>query len=100
MIGTGGKPRLTVFRSLRHVYAQLIDDTNGRTLVSASTLEKQVGGSGHGGNADAARRVGASIAKKALGKEIKSIVFDRSGYQYHGCIKALADAAREQGLSF
>jgi large subunit ribosomal protein L18 len=99
--GTAEKPRLTVFRSLDNIYAQLIDDVTGITLASASSLEKDVkAGLKHGGNVAAAKKVGAVIAKKALDKNIKAVVFDRGGYQYHGCIKALADAAREQGLAF
>jgi large subunit ribosomal protein L18 len=90
-----------VFRSLDNIYAQLIDDVTGVTLASASSLEKDVkAGLKHGGNVVAAKKVGAVIAKKALDKNIKAVVFDRGGYQYHGCIKALADAAREQGLAF
>ena len=99
--GTGAKPRLSVYKSLNHIYAQLIDDMAGKTILSASTLEKEISSATkHGGNIDAAKRVGASIAKKALGKQITDVVFDRGGYKYHGCIKALADAAREQGLKF
>ena len=101
VFGTAAKPRLTVFKSLSHIYAQLIDDSNGRTLISASSTEKTVAaGMKHCGNVDAAKKVGANIAERALGKNIKDVVFDRSGYQYHGCIKALADAAREKGLNF
>jgi large subunit ribosomal protein L18 len=99
--GTTAKPRLSVFKSLSHIYAQLIDDTNGRTIISASSREKDINaGLKHCGNIAAAKKVGASIAERALGKNIKNIVFDRSGYQYHGCIKALAEAAREKGLKF
>ena len=99
--GTGEKPRLSVYKSLNHIYAQLIDDTAGKTLLSASTLEKAVRtGAKHGGNLDAAKKVGASLAQRALEKKISNVVFDRGGYRYHGCIKALADAAREQGLKF
>jgi large subunit ribosomal protein L18 len=99
--GTSSKPRLSIFKSLSHIYAQLIDDTNGRTILSASSTEKAVGGGlKHCGNVDAAKKVGASIAERALGKNIKQVIFDRSGYQYHGCVKALADAAREKGLNF
>ncbi len=99
--GTSSKPRLSVFKSLSHIYAQLIDDTNGRTLLAASSTEKTIASSTkHCGNVEAAKKVGASIAERALGKNIKNVVFDRSGYQYHGCIKALADAAREKGLNF
>lgn len=101
VFGTAAKPRLTVFKSLSHIYAQLIDDSNGRTLISASSTEKTVSaGMKHCGNVDAAKKVGANIAERALSKNIKDVVFDRSGYQYHGCIKALADAAREKGLNF
>lgn len=101
MYGTSSKPRLSVFKSLSNIYAQLIDDEAGKTLLTASTAEKAVReGLKHGGNIAAAKKVGASIAERALGKNITSVVFDRGGYQYHGCVKALADAAREQGLKF
>jgi large subunit ribosomal protein L18 len=99
--GTGEKPRLSVYKSLNHIYAQLIDDTAGKTLLSASTLEKEIRTDlKHGGNLEAAKKVGASLAEKALGKKITTVVFDRAGYRYHGCVKALADAAREKGLKF
>lgn len=99
--GTGEKPRLSVYKSLNHIYAQLIDDTAGKTLLSASTLEKEIRTAlKHGGNLEAAKKVGAILAQKALGKKITTVVFDRAGYRYHGCVKALADAAREQGLKF
>ena len=99
--GTGEKPRLSVYKSLNHIYAQLIDDTAGKTLLSASTLEKEIRTAlKHGGNLEAAKKVGASLAQKALGKKITTVGFDRAGYRYHGCVKALADAAREQGLKF
>lgn len=99
--GTAAKPRLSVFKSLSHIYAQLIDDTAGKTIVAASSLEKDIqAGIKHGGNVEAAKKVGARIAQKALGKNIQTVVFDRAGYQYHGCVKALADAAREKGLQF
>ena len=101
MYGTAAKPRLSVYKSLSNIYAQLIDDTAGKTIVAASSVEKDIqAGVKHGGNVDAAKKVGASIAQKALGKNIKAVVFDRGGYQYHGCVKALADAAREKGLQF
>ncbi len=101
VFGTATKPRLSVFKSLSHIYAQLIDDASGRTLIAASSTEKAVSdGVKNCGNIAAAKKVGANIAERALGKNIKDIVFDRSGYQYHGCIKALADAAREKGLNF
>jgi large subunit ribosomal protein L18 len=99
--GTTDRPRLNVFKSSRHIYAQLIDDTTGTTLVSASTLIGDVAsGLSHTGNLDAARKVGEEVAKRALEKDIKAVVFDRNGFLYHGRIKALAEAAREKGLSF
>ena len=96
--GTPQRPRLAVFRSLKHVYAQVIDDSTGTTLASASSREKD--SSTKGANAAAAKAVGALIAKKAKDKGITRVVFDRGGYLYHGNIKALADAARENGLEF
>ncbi len=99
--GTGERPRLCIFRSAKHIYAQIIEDTTGTTLVSASTLCKEVSEGLKGtGNIDAAKAVGAAVAKKALAKDIKEVVFDRNGFLYHGRIKGLADAAREAGLSF
>ncbi len=95
--GTLTRPRLAVFRSNSHVYAQIIDDTKGNTLVSASTTEKEVGGRA---NLEGARKVGEAVAKRAIAKKLTHVVFDRSGYLYHGKIKALADAAREAGLKF
>jgi len=90
-----------VYKSLNHIYAQLIDDAAGKTILSASTLEKDIRTAiKHGGNLEAAKKVGASLAQKALSKKITAVVFDRAGYRYHGCVKALADAAREQGLKF
>ena len=96
--GTSERPRLAVFRSLKSIYAQVIDDSTGRTIVSASSLEKDAGAKG--ANAAAAKAVGELIAKKAKDKGVTRVVFDRGGYQYHGNIKALADAARENGLEF
>lgn len=96
--GSTERPRLAIYRSLNHIYAQVIDDLEGQTLVSASTIEKDLRGSS-GGNVDAARRVGKTIAERALAKGISSVVFDRGGYLYHGRIKALTDAAREAGLN-
>lgn len=96
--GTPECPRLNVFRSAKHIYAQLIDDVNGVTLVSASTMDKEFEGAG--GNTEAARKVGQMIAKRALDKEIKDVVFDRGGYLYHGRVKELAEGAREGGLNF
>ncbi|MBX6352447.1 MAG: 50S ribosomal protein L18 [Thermoflavifilum sp.] len=99
--GTPERPRLNVFRSNKHIYAQVIDDTTGRTLVSASTVDKELRGSvEHGGNVEAARKVGELVARRALEKGIKQVVFDRGGYLYHGRVAALADAAREAGLEF
>jgi large subunit ribosomal protein L18 len=96
--GTSERPRLAVFRSLKHMYAQVIDDAAGKTLASASTRDKD--SSTKGANAAAAKALGALIARKAKDKGITRVVFDRGGYQYHGNIKALADAARENGLEF
>ncbi len=101
VLGSTERPRLNVFRSAKHMYAQLIDDTTGKTLVAASTLSKDLAGDlGYTGNVDAAKKVGAAIAQKALAANITQVVFDRNGFLYHGRIKALADAARESGLSF
>lgn len=96
--GTADCPRLNVFRSLNNIYAQIIDDTKGATLVSASTLDKEFEGAT--GNCEAAKKVGLLVAKRALEKGIENVVFDRGGYLYHGRIKELADGAREGGLKF
>ena len=96
--GTNEKPRLCVYRSNSNIYAQIIDDVAGITLVSASSLEN--GFDGYGGNREAAKKVGVAIAKKALDKGIEAVVFDRGGYLYHGRVKELADGAREGGLKF
>src|SRR3977135_755067 len=96
--GSGERPRLAVYRSLNHIYAQVVDDQAGRTIVSASSTEKELRGT-TGGNLDAARRIGKAIAERALEKGISSVVFDRGGYLYHGRIKALTDAARAAGLN-
>ena len=96
--GTAARPRLNVFRSNANIYAQIIDDENGVTLLSASTLDKDF--DGYGGNKEAAKAVGTMIAKKAAEKGITEVVFDRGGYVYHGRVKELADAAREGGLKF
>lgn len=99
--GTTERPRLSVFRSTKHIYAQVIDDTTGCTLASVSTQSGDLKGSLDGENkSDAARKVGALVAKACLAKDIKQVVFDRGGYLYHGRVKALADAAREAGLNF
>jgi len=96
--GTAERPRLNVFRSLAHIYAQIIDDEKGMTLAAASSLDKDF--QGKGGNIAAAKAVGAAIAKKALEKGINEVVFDRGGYIYHGRVAALAQAARDGGLKF
>ena len=100
MSGTAERPRLNVYRSLNHIYTQLIDDANGVTIVSASTMSKKGTERKAGGNVEAAQMVGKLIAERAAEKGIKKVVFDRGGYLYHGRIKALADAAREAGLEF
>lgn len=96
--GTAERPRLDVYRSAKNIYAQVIDDVNGVTLVSASTIEKDF--AGYGGNKDAAKKVGQLIAERCKAKGIENIVFDRGGYLYHGRVKELADSAREGGLQF
>lgn len=96
--GTAERPRLNVYRSLNHIYAQIIDDTEGKTLVAASTMDKDF--SGYGGNVEAAKKVGMAVAEKALAAGIKQVVFDRGGYVYHGRVAALAEGAREGGLEF
>lgn len=101
LTGTTEAPRLAVYRSTKHIYAQLIDDVKGVTVASASTVDKDLKVKlGHGGNIEGAKAVGAAIAKKALKAGIKNVVFDRGGFLYHGRIAALADAAREAGLEF
>lgn len=99
--GTPARPRLTVYRSLRHIYAQVVDDNKGATLVAASTLSKELRDRLKGtGNKEAARAVGELVAEKALAKGIRRVVFDRNGFLYHGRVKELADAARQKGLEF
>ncbi|MBM7623998.1 50S ribosomal protein L18 [Sporohalobacter salinus] len=99
--GTPFKPRLSVYRSLKHIYAQLIDDLSGETLASASTQEPEIRDDiDNGSNVEAARMVGELIAERALKEDIKEVVFDRGGNKYHGRVKALAEAARENGLEF
>ena len=102
--GTGPRPRLSVFRSVEHVYAQVIDDLSGKTLASASSVEPQVKGAFakdvRGGNIKGAEAVGRVIAERSIEKGIKRVVFDRSGFLYHGRIRAVADAARKAGLEF
>lgn len=96
--GSADRPRLAVFRSLNHIYAQLIDDDGGKTLATASTVEKSHGGK-TGGNIEAAKGVGKAIAERALAAGVSNVVFDRGGYVYHGRVKALLDATREAGLN-
>lgn len=96
--GSTQRPRLAIYRSLNHIYAQVIDDLSGITIVSASTTEKDLRGN-TGGNLDAARRVGKAVAERALAKGIEEVVFDRGGYLYHGRVRALAEAARSAGLN-
>jgi large subunit ribosomal protein L18 len=105
VVGTPERPRLCVYRSLGHIYAQVIDDRSGRTLVSASTIDKKLRegantGVKTGGNVAAAKEVGKTVAERALGAGIQQVVFDRGGYMYHGRVAALANAAREAGLKF
>lgn len=98
--GTGDRPRVCVFRSLRHIYAQVIDDRAGRTLAAASSLDPELRGKVNGGNAEGAAAVGEALAGKAAAHGITEVVFDRGGYKYHGRVKALAEGARKGGLRF
>ena len=99
--GSVARPRLCVFRSTKHIYAQIIEDETGKTLATASTVAKATGDSvKYSGNVEAAKVIGKKIAEQALAKDIKQVVFDRNGFLYHGRVKALADAAREAGLTF
>ncbi len=102
--GSEARPRLTVFRSVAHVYVQVVDDMTGRTIASASTVEPTVKGAmkktEHGGNIAGAKAIGKTIAERLIGKGVKRVVFDRNGFLYHGRVKAVADAAREAGLEF
>jgi large subunit ribosomal protein L18 len=102
--GTGERPRLTVFRSVAHIYVQVVDDAQGTTIASASTVEPAVKGaletSAKGGNVAGAKAIGKAIAERLIEKGVKRVVFDRNGFLYHGRIKAVADAAREAGLEF
>jgi large subunit ribosomal protein L18 len=95
--GTAERPRLAIFRSLKHIYAQVIDDTTGTTIAHASTQEKDLGATG---NADGAKKIGLTIASRAKAKGVARVVFDRGGFQYHGQVASLADGAREGGLEF
>jgi large subunit ribosomal protein L18 len=98
--GTAERPRLAVFRSLRYISAQVIDDTTGRVLASATTAGRSMNIEGSRGNVNAARQVGQAVAEAAKAKNIERVIFDRGGYKFHGRVKALADAAREAGLEF
>ncbi len=98
--GTESRPRLAVFRSLNHIYAQVIDDTRGQTLVAASSLDEEMKSTDKANKTAKAERMGSLIAKRTLAKGITEVVFDRGGYQYHGRVKALAEAARKEGLKF
>jgi large subunit ribosomal protein L18 len=100
LLGTSERPRLNVYRSLNHIYVQVVDDLKGQTLVSASTAEGKKGERRTGGNVASAKAIGKMIAERAKAKGIEKVVFDRGGYLYHGRIKAVADAAREGGLKF
>ena len=98
--GSAERPRLNIYRSLNHIYAQVIDDTTGKTIAAASTVQGNKGSKKTGGNVASAKEIGKTIAQRAQEKGVKKVVFDRGGYLYHGRIKALADAAREAGLEF
>jgi large subunit ribosomal protein L18 len=100
LLGTAERPRLNVYRSLNHIYVQIIDDLKGATIVSANSAEGTKGERRTGGNLASAKEVGKAIAKRAQAKGVTKVVFDRGGYIYHGRVKALADAAREAGLQF
>jgi large subunit ribosomal protein L18 len=100
VVGTPERPRLSVFKSIKHIYAQIIDDQDGITLVSESTLSPDIRDKVASNNTEAAKAVGEALGKKALEKNITSVVFDRGGYLYHGKIRSLAEAAREAGLKF
>ncbi len=102
VLGLHERPRLCVFRSSKHIYAQLIDDTTGKTLLATSSLSKEIGSkiAGKGGNKEGAALIGADIAERAIKNGIKKVIFDRNGFLYHGRVKALSDAAREHGLIF
>ena len=100
VVGTPQRPRLAIYRSLNHIYAQVIDDMAGVTLASASTRDKGVKIESSTGNSDAAKAVGAAVAERAKKAGVETVVFDRGGFKYHGRVKALADAAREEGLKF
>ncbi|MBI4212267.1 MAG: 50S ribosomal protein L18 [Deltaproteobacteria bacterium] len=98
--GTAGRPRLSIFMSLKHIYAQIINDELGSTLASASTMEKKVNAGKKSVTIEGAKKIGEQVAERALAKGITQVVFDRSGYRYHGRVRAMAEAAREKGLQF
>ena len=100
LVGNAQKPRLAVFRSLNHIYAQIIDDESGKTLATASSLDKDIRGSVKGGNKEGAKFIGKKVAEKAIAQGITAVVFDKGGYKYHGRVKELADSARAAGLKF
>ena len=100
VIGIETQPRLNIFRSHKHIYAQIINDLTGTTLISASSLDSELGAMAYGGNIAVAKMVGSLLAQKALARDIRRVVFDRGGYKYHGRVAALAEAAREAGLEF
>lgn len=100
LTGSAERPRLSVFRSNKHIYCQLIDDESGKTLVSASTRDRGLRSKSYGGNKDAAAEIGKVLAERAIAEGVKAVCFDRGVYKYHGRVAALADAAREAGLSF
>jgi len=100
LVGNAQKPRLAVFRSLNHIYAQVIDDETGKTLATASSLDKDLRGSVKGGNKEGAKLIGQKVAERALAAGITTVIFDKGGYKYHGRVKELADGARAAGLKF
>jgi len=100
LAGTAERPRMAIFRSLKHIYAQVIDDDAGKTIAAASTRSEELRGEKSGGNVGAAKKLGALIAEKAKARGVSRVAFDRGGYKFHGRVKALAEAAREAGLSF
>ena len=98
--GTAVRPRLSVFRSASHIYAQVVDDVTGRTIAAANTLQAGLKGEGDSGNVEGAKRIGTAVAERALAEGVSEVVFDRNGFLFHGRVKALADAARAAGLQF
>lgn len=98
--GTAARPRLSVFRSACHIYAQVVDDVSGQTIVSANTLQEGLKGEGDSGNIEGAKRIGTAVAERAIAEGVREVVFDRNGFLFHGRVKALADAARAAGLQF